>query len=469
MLFTGGSDKVVATWDLDKEENTPLSIKTDSVILNFQLLNDEKHLFIGLFSGDFHVIDLDTRKEIRYFSGHKLGAFASCFIANSNLLFVGAGDGTLSIWDTKDFQLLASHQLGKGKIRAVQPVGDDVFIAPDTEIKFKENKKKKGLSNVINRNLTLKGRLLAKIRKNLARPIQIRTPNAIVAVKGTEFVTEFIQGITNVGTIKGLVSMTSIVNNKSVELKEGTMSSVNIEGSDSEIGWNISQSNGWAVLSGALDSYSNFCIQDDCWTFNMYDGNGGDGWFETNYYIFYSNTNELISSGTLIDGNYCSVDIQIGDSVSCQNVYGCTDYNACNYNCEANTDDFSCEYADPYYVDCDGVCINDFDQDGICDELETNPCEQYPNPGPCFAAITVYFFNQQSSQCEETTWGGCDGVVPFWTLQECENECENNSSNEDFDSKPIIIKTINILGQKSNLNGLIINIFDDGTVEKIYN
>ena len=129
MLFTGGSDKVVATWDLDKEENTPLSIKTDSVILNFQLLNDEKHLFIGLFSGDFHVIDLDTQKEIRYFSGHKLGAFASCFIANSNLLFVGAGDGTLSIWDTKGFQLLASHHLGAGKIRAIQSVGNDVFIA----------------------------------------------------------------------------------------------------------------------------------------------------------------------------------------------------------------------------------------------------------------------------------------------------------------------------------------------------
>ena len=245
--------------------------------------------------------------------------------------------------------------------------------------------------------------------------------------------------------------------------------SVNIEGSDSEIGWNIAQSNGWAVLSGALDSYSNFCIQDDCWIFNMYDGNGGDGWFETNYYIFYSNTNELISSGTLIDGNYCSVDIQIGDSVSCQNVYGCTDYNACNYNCEANIDDFSCEYADPYYVDCDGVCINDFDQDGICDELETNPCEQYPNPGPCFAAITVYFFNQQSSQCEETTWGGCDGVVPFWTLQECENECENNSSNEEFDSSKLLIKRINILGQESISKGIVIELFEDGNVKKKYN
>ena len=117
-----------------------------------------------------------------------------------------------------------------GKIILTLLGGDNVFLAPDTEIKFKENKKKKGLSNIINRNLTLKGRLLAKIRKDLSRPIQIRTPNAIVAVKGTEFVTEFIQQITNVGTIKGLVSMTSIVNNKSVELKEGTMSSVSIDG-----------------------------------------------------------------------------------------------------------------------------------------------------------------------------------------------------------------------------------------------
>ena len=117
-----------------------------------------------------------------------------------------------------------------GKIILTLLGGDNVFLAPDTEIKFKENKKKKGLSNIINRNLTLKGRLLAKIRRNLARPIQIRTPNAIVAVKGTEFVTEFIQQITNVGTIKGLVSMTSIVNNKSVELKEGTMSSVSKDG-----------------------------------------------------------------------------------------------------------------------------------------------------------------------------------------------------------------------------------------------
>ena len=129
LLFTGGSDKVVATWDLDKGESTPLSIKTDSAVLNFQLLNNEKHLFIGLFNGDFHIVDIDTRKEISFFNRHKLGVFSSCYLSDRNLLFVGAGDGTLSIWNTKCFKLLASHQLGKGKIRAIQSVDNDVFIA----------------------------------------------------------------------------------------------------------------------------------------------------------------------------------------------------------------------------------------------------------------------------------------------------------------------------------------------------
>lgn len=128
LLFTGGSDKVVATWDLEKEENTPLTIKTDSAILNFQLLNEEKQLFIGLFSGNFHVIDLETRKEISVFSNHKLGVFTSSYMQSYNRLIVGAGDGSLSIWDTKKNKLLKTHQLSNGKIRAIQVVGKEVFV-----------------------------------------------------------------------------------------------------------------------------------------------------------------------------------------------------------------------------------------------------------------------------------------------------------------------------------------------------
>ena len=50
-------------------------------------------------------------------------------------------------------------------------------------------------------------------------------------------------------------------------------------------------------------------------------------------------------------------------------ILGCTDQEACNYDDEANTDDESCIYAEMFY-NCDGSCINDFDLDGECDEID---------------------------------------------------------------------------------------------------
>ena len=64
-----------------------------------------------------------------------------------------------------------------------------------------------------------------------------------------------------------------------------------------------------------------------------------------------------------------------GDGICDPNeIEGCTDQSACNFDdsfTESNQAD--CEYALPPY-DCDGICIQDYDGDGICDELETPSC-----------------------------------------------------------------------------------------------
>ena len=60
------------------------------------------------------------------------------------------------------------------------------------------------------------------------------------------------------------------------------------------------------------------------------------------------------------------------DFVSCLS-FGCTDSNACNFDANATYDDGTCSYpAFPY--DCDGACVNDADEDGVCDEFETPGC-----------------------------------------------------------------------------------------------
>ena len=66
--------------------------------------------------------------------------------------------------------------------------------------------------------------------------------------------------------------------------------------------------------------------------------------------------------------NYLSQFTELYQYPLCSSL-GCTNINACNWNSEANIDDGSCIFAETYY-DCNGLCLNDTDLDGICDELE---------------------------------------------------------------------------------------------------
>ena len=43
-------------------------------------------------------------------------------------------------------------------------------------------------------------------------------------------------------------------------------------------------------------------------------------------------------------------------------------------NADATDEDGSCTYAEDGY-DCDGVCLNDADGDGVCDEFEIAGCQ----------------------------------------------------------------------------------------------
>jgi hypothetical protein len=55
---------------------------------------------------------------------------------------------------------------------------------------------------------------------------------------------------------------------------------------------------------------------------------------------------------------------------------GCTSPEACNYVYYAAQDDGSCTFANTYY-DCSDNCINDSDDDGICDEIEVPGCTNF--------------------------------------------------------------------------------------------
>ena len=54
---------------------------------------------------------------------------------------------------------------------------------------------------------------------------------------------------------------------------------------------------------------------------------------------------------------------------------------------------------------------------------EIQACYYIPNPGVCLAAISKYYYDQEENECLEFTWGGCGGLVPFETMEDCESSC----------------------------------------------
>ncbi len=84
---------------------------------------------------------------------------------------------------------------------------------------------------------------------------------------------------------------------------------------------------------------------------------------------------------------------------------GCTDEVACNYDSEAIQEDGSCEYPfDLYgfnYVDCEGQCLSDEDGDGVCLEDEIYGCTE----------IEACNFNGEATEndgtCEFQSCAGC--------------------------------------------------------------
>jgi hypothetical protein len=76
---------------------------------------------------------------------------------------------------------------------------------------------------------------------------------------------------------------------------------------------------------------------------------------------------ETDGTGTLVNNDVDEDGICDEDEIE-----GCLDETACNYNPDA-TDDGACEFAVEYY-DCEGVCLEDTDGDGVCDSLEIYGC-----------------------------------------------------------------------------------------------
>jgi len=158
-----------------------------------------------------------------------------------------------------------------------------------------------------------------------------------------------------------------------------------------------------------------------------------------------------------------------GDTVCDEfEVAGCQDNTACNYNSAATDDGEACTYADAGY-DCDGDCLNDTDGDGVCDEFEVAGCQDNTacnynsaatdDNDSCTYAVTHY---DCDGDCITDTDG--DGTCDEFEVAGCQDNtaCNYNAAATEDDGSCKIPN--NCAGCKGNTTDGSGDIDDDGVM-----
>ena len=113
-----------------------------------------------------------------------------------------------------------------GKATVVLAAGDTISIAPNSSLGITREPVKKIKKTFSGFLLSAIGKIRAKVKRIKRRRIEIRTANAVIGVKGTEFIVEYVNKQTTVGTLEGLVNMESSITKKSIDIPPGKMTSV---------------------------------------------------------------------------------------------------------------------------------------------------------------------------------------------------------------------------------------------------
>ncbi len=99
---------------------------------------------------------------------------------------------------------------------------------------------------------------------------------------------------------------------------------------------------------------------------------------------------------------------------------GCTNTSACNYNASASQDDGSCTFPAQTYLNCAGSCLNDANNNGICDEVEAT----FPSYLPANGLVAWYPFNGNAN---DESGHGNNGTVNGATLTADRNGNANSA------------------------------------------
>ncbi len=126
-FFSAAGDGMVVLWDLNAPENGQLIAQVENSVYALQYLQDEHQLLIGQNFAGIHLIDVESKIELR--SAAITSSYIFAITRLEDKVFVGTGDGMLVLLSLTDLSILAKIKLSEQSIRSIAVSPDKKYLA----------------------------------------------------------------------------------------------------------------------------------------------------------------------------------------------------------------------------------------------------------------------------------------------------------------------------------------------------
>lgn len=123
-VMSASGDGLIAEWSVVEGGDAQLVARVPTQTFSICHLEGHQLVAAGQMEGGIHIMDTQSRQEVRYLKLHEKGVFSLLFDADRQRLYACGGDGVLSVWGVPAFELLFKVHLSENHLRSVA-------LAPD--------------------------------------------------------------------------------------------------------------------------------------------------------------------------------------------------------------------------------------------------------------------------------------------------------------------------------------------------
>jgi len=118
-VFTGGSDKFIALWNLETLQAEKFAASLPASVYAICHISEKNLLLAGTTTGSIHIIDLKKKKEIKILQHHTAPLFDIKYSLITNCFYTASGDGYFAICSLETLSLIKTKKLSHKKVRSI--------------------------------------------------------------------------------------------------------------------------------------------------------------------------------------------------------------------------------------------------------------------------------------------------------------------------------------------------------------